>query len=227
MNILIYLGILIISIMSIYLAKKYLGKQGLAITFIGMSALSFLLSFKYITLSTINLNSNSITFITMFTSLYLLLETTDKKEVKELTNLNFIINIFTGLMLYIMTYYTQSLIDTISINMKNVFMNNYRILIVYPLTTILANYLLIIMYNKIKNLYDNAFITTVTTYLLIGIIEGIIYTMLCYDTIIDYKTIILLILSTYMVRLIITIIYSLIIPKFTKKKVKSWIVLIS
>ena len=157
----------------------------------------------------------------MFTSLYLLLETTDKKEVKELTNLNFIINIFTGLMLYIMTYYTQSLTDTISINMKNVFMNNYRILIVYPLTTILANYLLIIMYNKIKNLYDNAFITTVTTYLLIGIIEGIIYTMLCYDTIIDYKTIILLILSTYMVRLIITIIYSLIIPKFTKKKVKS------
>lgn len=221
MNGLIYLGILIISIISIYLAKKYLDKEGLAITFIGMSTLSFLLAFKYITLSTINLNSNSITFITMFTSLYLLLEITDKKEVKEITNLNFIINIFTGVMLYIMTYYTQSLTDTISINMKNVFMNNYRILIIYPLTTLLANYLLIAMYNKIKNLYNNAFITTVTTYLLIGIIEGILYTILCYDRIINYKTIILLILSTYMIRLIITIIYSLIIPKFTRKKVKS------
>lgn len=221
MNVLIYISILIIAIISVYLAKKFLGKQGLIITFVGMSTLSFLLAFKYITLSTINLNANCITFITMFTSLYLLLETTDKKEAKEATNLNFIINIFTAMMLYIMTYYTQSLTDTISINMKNVFSNNYRILIVYPLTTLLSNYLLIIMYNKIKSLYDNAFITTVTTYLLIGIIEGILYTILCYDTILTYKTIILLVLSTYMIRLIITIIYSLIIPKLIKKKVKS------
>lgn len=221
MNVLIYISILIIAIISVYLAKKFLGKQGLIITFVGMSTLSFLLTFKYVTLSTINLNANCITFITMFTSLYLLLETTDKKEAKEATNLNFIINIFIAMMLYIMTYYTQSLTDTISINMKNVFSNNYRILIVYPLTTLLSNYLLIIMYNKIKSLYDNAFITTVTTYLLIGIIDGILYTILCYDTILTYKTIILLVLSTYMIRLIITIIYSLIIPKLIKKKVKS------
>ncbi|MBQ8682081.1 MAG: VUT family protein [Bacilli bacterium] len=221
MNIIIYLGILIISIFSIQLAKKYLGKLGLTITFIVMSTVSFLLAFKYITLSTININSNSITYVTMFTTLYMLLESTNKKEVKEIINLNFIINIFTAMMLYIMTYYTQSLTDTISINMKNVFSSNYQILIVYPLTTLLSNYLLIRVHEKIKKLYDNHFITTVTTYLLIGIIEGIIYTLLVYNQILNTKTIILVILSTYMVRLILTVIYSLFLTLLSKKKVKS------
>lgn len=221
MNSLIYLCILIISIFSIYIANKLLGKIGLTVTFIGMSLVSFLLAFKYVTLSTINLNANSIPYVTMFTSLYLLLETIPKKEVKEITNLNFIINIFSAIMLFLMTYHTQSLTDTISINMKNVFINNYKILIIYPITTLISNYLLIWMYDKIKKLYDIPFITTVTTYLLIGLIEGILYNLLVYDKVLNYKTIILIILSTYMVRLIITVIYSLFLTILSKKKVKS------
>lgn len=220
MNILIYLCILIISIFSIYISKKLLGNLGLKITFLGMNIVSFILAFKYVTLSTINLNANSITYITMFTCAYLLLETTDKKEVKKLTNLNFIISIFSAVILYIMTYYTQSLTDTISINMKNVFLNNYRILLAYPVTTLLSNYILIGTYEKIKNLYDNMFISTVTTYLLIGIIEGIIYTSLVYYQVLSTKIIIQLILSTYMIRLILTVIYSLFLTVLPKKKVK-------
>lgn len=221
MNSLIYLCVLILSMITIYLTRKFFGKLGLTITFITMSSISLLLAFKYVTLSTINLNSNCIPYVTMFTSLYLLLETTSKREAKELANLNFIVNIFMSLMLYIMTYYTQSLTDTISINMKNVFEVNYKILIIYPITTLLSNYLLIWTYEKIRKLYDNSFITTVTTYLLIGIIEGILYTLFVYDKILNYKTIILIILSTYMIRLIITIIYSIFLTLLSKKKVNS------
>ena len=221
MNVVLYLCILIISIVSIYFANKLLGKLGLTITFIGMSTVSFILTFKYVTLSTINLNANCVPYVTMLISLYLLLETTNKKETKEIINLNFIINIFIALMIYIMTYYTQSLTDTISINMKNVFGSNSQILIVYPLTTLLSNYLLIWVYEKIKKLYDNHFITTVTIYLLIGIIEGIIYTLLVYSKILNIKTIILIILSTYMIRLITTVIYSLFLTLLSKKKVIS------
>ncbi len=220
MNILIYLCILIISMLVLYISKKTLGNLGLIATFIGMNLLSLILAFKYITLSTINLNSNSITYITMFTSLYLLLEKRDKKEVKKIINLSFIINIFSAIMLFIMTYYTQSLTDTISINMKNVFFNNYQILIIYPLTTLLSNYILIWAYDKIKNLYDNIFIATVTTYLLVGIIEGLIYTPLAYYQILNVKTIIQLILSTYMIRLILTVIYSIYLTLLSRKEVK-------
>ena len=155
----------------------------------------------------------------MFSSLYLLLDTTSKDEVKKLSNKNFIISIFTSVILYMMTYHTQSLTDTIGINMKNVFEANSIILLTYPIVTLIANYLLIYMYEKIKKLYDNMFITTVTTFLLVGIIEGIIYTFISYYNILNLKTIIKLILSTYMIKLILTVIYSIYLMIITKKKV--------
>lgn len=220
MNFVIYLCILIICVLSLYLLKKLLGKNGLIFIFITTSILSLLLTFKYIKLSTIHVNANSITFVTMFTSLYLLLESTSKEEVKKITNLNFILTIFTSIILYMMAYHVQSLTDTISINMKNVFITNDRMLITYPITTLLSNYLLIWMYKKIRSLYDIPFITTVTTYLLIGLIEAILYYFIVYYKILMPKTIIKLLLSTYMIRLIITIIYSIILTLLTNKKVK-------
>lgn len=221
MNELIYLSILIITMLSLYLAKKLKKTLGLTIIFLEMSLISFILAFKYITLSTIHINSNSITYMTMFASLYLLLETTNKSEVKKIVNLNFLVSIFSAILLWIMTRHTISLTDTIGINIKNVFGDNYRILIIYPFTTLISNYLLIWMYNKIKNLYDNTFITMVTTYLLIGIIEGIIYTIFVYNNILTIKVMIQLILSTYMIRLIITVIYSLFLTLIYQKKVQN------
>ena len=159
----------------------------------------------------------------MFTSLYLLLESTNKEEVKKITNMNFILTTFSSLLLYIMSYYVQSLNDTVSVNMKNVFINNSIILIVFPITTLISNYLLIWMYKKIRSLYDIPFITTVTTYLLIGLIEAILYfTSINLVDIrnIDIKIIIKLLLSSYMIRLIITIIYSIFLTLLTRKKVK-------
>jgi len=219
MNVIIYMLILALSMFSLYIFRNLLGNLGLKIVFILMNITSFLLAFKYITLATINLNANSITYITMFSSLYLLLDTTSKEEVKKLSNQNFIISIFTSIILYMMTYHTQSLTDTIGINMKNVFETNSIILLTYPIVTLIANYLLIYMYEKIKKLYDNMFITTVTTFLLVGIIEGIIYTFISYYNVLTPKTIIQLILSTYMIQLILTVIYSIYLMIITKKKV--------
>lgn len=222
MNILIYFCILIITTISIYLLNKFLNKQGLTIALITMNIISLITSFKYITLSTINLNANSITYIAMFTTIYILIENYSVKETKKIINQNFIITIFTSILLFLMSYHTQSITDTISINMKNVFITNYRVLITYPITTLLSNYILITLYQKMKTLYDLPFITTVTTYLVVGLISTLTYHLGSYLNILTIKTIIKLSLSTYMISLIITIIYSLIMPIFNKKKVKQW-----
>lgn len=219
MNVLIYIGLLVISMLSLYFFKKLLGNLGLKIVFVLMSITSFVLAFKYISLTTISLNANCITYITMYSSLYLLLDNTSKEDAKKISNQNFIINIFFSIILYLMTNHNSSLTDTIGINIKNVFEVNSIILLTYPIVTLISNYLLIIMYEKIKKLYDNMFITTVTTFMLIGIIEGIIYTTISYYNILNFKTIIELILSTYMIKLIITVIYSIYLMFMTKKKV--------
>lgn len=219
MNVIICLLMLLICIITLSLFKKILGELGIKIVFILMSITSFLLTFKYINIWEFNINANCVTYITMFSALYLLLENKDKKETKKIINLNFLLNILCSVIIYISTYHTQSLTDTVGINMKNVFRGIPIILISFPIITLLANYSLTIMYKKIKSLYDNLFITTVTTFLLIGIIEGVLYTLISYYNILTLKIIIELILSTYMIKLILTVIYSIILMKITKKKV--------
>lgn len=219
MNILIYLSILIILILFLFLISKLLGNLGLIVTTIMTGVLALITSFKYITLTTIDINSSVILYITMYTSLYLLLENTTEKETKKIVVLNFLINIFTAFFLFLMSYHTQSLTDSISINMKNVFIGNYRILITYPISTFLSSILLILFYQKIKKLYDLPFITTVTTYLVIGLLNNLIFYLGSYYNIFTLKIIIELSLSTYMIGLIITVIYSLILPKLSKMKV--------
>lgn len=220
MNELLCICILIISLTIIYIAKKQSSKLGLMIVYITSSIISFILTFKVIAISTINFNSNAIIYVTMFTSLYLMLDKYSKKEVNSIIDLGFLMNIFCAIMLYIMSYYTQSLTDTVGINMQNVFINNSRILITYPVTLLISQKLLTVVYDKIKNLYDNIFISTVTTYLAVGLIEVILYTGISYLNIFEPTTIIKILLSTYMTRLIITVIYSLFLTIINKKKVK-------
>jgi hypothetical protein len=165
-----------------------------------------------------NINANSITYISMFSILYLYLEKTNKKETKKLINLNFILNLVIVSLLILMSLYIQNIDDTVGINMKNVFLDNYRILLAYPITITLCLYGIIYMYNKIKTIYDNLFITTTVTFLLIGLLEIILFTIISYLGILNIKTIIKLILSTYMLKIILTVIYSLYLILISSKK---------
>lgn len=219
MNILIYLSIIIILILFLFLISKLLGNLGLIMSTIMTGVLALITSFKYTTLTTIDINSSVVLYITMYTSLYLLLENTTEKETKKIVVLNFLINIFTAFFLFLMSYHTQALTDSISINMKNVFIENYRILITYPVSTFFSSILLILLYQKIKKLYDLPFITTVTTYLVVGLVNALTFYLGSYYNIFTLKVIIELSLSTYMIGLIITVIYSLILPKLSKMKV--------
>ncbi len=219
MNILIYLSIIIILILFLFLISKLLGNLGLIMSTIMTGVLALITSFKYTTLTTIDINSSVVLYITMYTSLYLLLENTTEKETKKIVVLNFLINIFTAFFLFLMSYHTQALTDSISINMKNVFIENYRILITYPVSTFFSSILLILLYQKIKKLYDLPFITTVTTYLVVGLVNAITFYLGSYYNIFTLKVIIELSLSTYMIGLIITVIYSLVLPKLSKMKV--------
>ena len=223
MNSLLFILILIVSIFITYICSKYLKKEGLIVLFTTSSIISYILSFKYLAFQNISYNANSIAYITMLTALYLLLEKKYSKDVNRIINLNFILSIMIGITLYITSNYTQSLSDTVGINMTNVFINNYRILIAYPISIFISQKILIRIYEKIKKLYDNLFISTVTTYLAIDLISLIIYILISYFNILNNSDLIKLILSTYMIRLIITLIYSLFLTILTKKKVKSWI----
>ena len=224
MNILLLLCILIILTLAIYLLQKTLDKLGLLIGITLMNILAFILSFKYTILSNITISTNSIAFISMLTVIYMYYEKTNEKETKKVINEIFIINIIAAGLLYMMSLYPQEVINTVGINIKNVFIDNYRMLIAYPITTLLSSYGMIYIYKKIKNLYDNMFISTTVSFLIIGLLELLLFNLITYLFRFNFKTIIELTLGTYMVRIILTVIYSFYLTLLLKKKkVRKWI----
>lgn len=220
MNLILLIVAVIISLFITFITNKYMGKLGIIALYTISNLVAFILSFKLINISNLNFISNTLVYVMMLTMLYLLLERKETSEVKKIINFTFFINIFSSMMLYITSSYTQSLTDTIGINMTNVFINNYRILLAYPISQFVSQKILIYVYDRIKKIYDNLFISTVTTYLLIGLIEILLFSIVAYYNILRNKVIIEIILSTYMIRLIITVIYSLLLPIFLKKAKK-------
>ena len=224
MNLILLIVAVIISLFITFITNKYMGKLGIVALYTISNLVAFILSFKLINISNLNFISNTLVYVMMLTMLYLLLERKETSEAKKIINFTFFINIFSSIMLYITSSYTQSLTDTIGINMTNVFINNYRMLLAYPISQFVSQKILIYVYDRIKKIYDNLFISTVTTYLLIGLIEILLFSIVAYYNILRNKVIIEIILSTYMIRLIITVIYSLLLPIFLKKakKVIKW-----
>lgn len=224
MNEIILLCILMICLLYFYFNNDILKEKDVTIIATTASILSFILSFKYIKLSNLITNSNIIIYSTMFISICLLLERQSKKKVINTINLIFFINIICGLTLYLLPMYTQSLNDTVSINMKNVFNDNYKVLLFYPLTIWITQHLLVLVYKKTKKIYDNLFISMTTTYLCVGLVDSIVFSLLCYYNELNNQTIIKIILSSYMPRLIVVVLFSIIFTYYTKKKVKEWII---
>ena len=220
MNLILLIVAVIISLFITFITNKYMGKLGIIALYTISNLVAFILSFKLINISNLNFISNTLVYVMMLTMLYLLLERKETSEAKKIINFTFFINIFSSIMLYITSSYTQSLTDTIGINMTNVFINNYRILLAYPISQFVSQKILIYVYDRIKKIYDNLFISTVTTYLLIGLIEILLFSIVAYYNILRNKVIIEIILSTYIIRLIITVIYSLLLPIFLKKAKK-------
>lgn len=220
MNLILLIVAVIISLFITFITNKYMGKLGIIALYTISNLVTFILSFKLINISNLNFISNTLVYVMMLTMLYLLLERKETSEAKKIINFTFFINIFSSIMLYITSSYTQSLTDTIGINMTNVFINNYRMLLAYPISQFVSQKILIYVYDRIKKIYDNLFISTVTTYLLIGLIEILLFSIVAYYNILRNKVIIEIILSTYMIRLIITVIYSLLLPIFLKKAKK-------
>ena len=218
MNMLIGFCILSISLLLIYIFTRNKDSLETSILFTILNTITFILSFKYTTISTFPVNTNSITFVSMLSVLYIYYERNNIKETRKLINQTFVINIGACLLLLLSSFYTQTIDDTIGINMKNLFIDNYRILITYPIVFLLSNYGIIYIYKKIKDIYDNMFISTSVSFLLIGLIELIVFTLCSYLMKFDMRTIVRLILSTYMLRILLTILYSFFLTFIIKKK---------
>ena len=99
--------------------------------------------------------------------------------------------------------------------------DNYKILLIYPILLAILQLLTYLVYNSIKELKLNIQNNIIISSLTILMVDSVIFNLFAYLFKIKLSNIILLILSNYLIKILLTAIYSYIISKqIDNKKVK-------
>ncbi len=218
MSEIIFLIITIISMITIPLAYNYLDKKGLYIMLIIMTIVSYLLSFKVLNIWGLSVNANVITTISILEIVYLLIEKETKKNHYNYLFLTIFCLIATAFAILTTSSYIPSINDTLSTNMKGLFIDNYQILIIFPLLLIITEIISPPIYLTLNQIYQNKIISINLIYMVLGLLNSLIFSFIAYASDPSFLSKLNIALATYFIGLIISILYTPIFNYLTSKK---------
>lgn len=218
MSEIIFLIITIISMITIPLAYNYLDKKGLYIMLIIMTIVSYLLSFKVLNIWGLSVNANVITTISILEIVYLLIEKETKKNHYNYLFLTIFCLIATAFAILTTSSYIPSINDTLSTNMKGLFIDNYQILIIFPLLLIITEIISPQIYLNLNQIYQNKIISINLIYMVLGLLNSLIFSFIAYASDPSFLSKLNIALATYFIGLIISILYTPIFNYLTSKK---------
>ncbi len=218
MSEIIFLIITIISMITIPLAYNYLDKKGLYIMLIIMTIVSYLLSFKVLNIWGLSVNANVITTISILEIVYLLIEKETKKNHYNYLFLTIFCLIATAFAILTTSSYIPSINDTLSTNMKGLFIDNYQILIIFPLLLIITEIISPQIYLTLNQIYQNKIISINLIYMVLGLLNSLIFSFIAYASDPSFLSKLNIALATYFIGLIISILYTPIFNYLTSKK---------
>lgn len=223
MNLLIFILLIVLSIFFMYISLYMLDKKNYRYIYLIYSILGYLMSFKIIKLASINLSANIVIETLFLTLTYLIIEKTTKEEFIKIVKNIFKYNLLVGVLLLFGSLYIPVVTDVVSINIKYMIIDNYKILLIYPILLAILQLLTYLVYNSIKELKLNIQNNIIISSLTILMVDSVIFNLFAYLFKIKLSNIILLILSNYLIKILLTTIYSYIISKqIDNKKVKIW-----
>lgn len=221
MNLLIFILLIVLSIFFMYISLYMLDKKNYRYIYLIYSILGYLMSFKIIKLASINLSANIVIETLFLTLTYLIIEKTTKEEFIKIVKNIFKYNLLVGVLLLFGSLYIPVVTDVVSINIKYMIIDNYKILLIYPILLTILQLLTYLVYNSIKELKLNIQNNIIISSLTILMVDSVIFNLFAYLFKIKLSNIILLILSNYLIKILLTAIYSYIISKqIDNKKVK-------
>ena len=219
-SIIIVLLLILVSLLLIYSMYKIYDKRGLYFSLVIMNIMSFILSFKIIKIFSLNINLGLIPMISIFTIIYIIITKYSIKDKKTILSLSLYTNIITSILILITNYFIPTVSETISISIKGTFEYNYKILILYPIIILLSQYIIIKLFNYLKELQSNIIINITLTYITTGLVYTLVFYLIAYINLIDIKNTIFMGVSSFLIGIIITLLNNLIIDLIFKKKVK-------
>lgn len=218
----IFMIMLIISIISIPLVYYLFNKMGLKILFIILNFISFIFSLKIVHVFNIDFNLMIISYVALLSLLYINKKKMckEKRNIKELNKNKNMIIMYIFLILsfmIILLLYKHSVTDLVTANLNKIINNNYIVLISYPIIITLCLYLTYKIYNILKKSTNVLFINVSLTTILVGIIDCIIFSIISNIGMLDIQSSIKLGLGSYLVKIILSIIFIPVISYINKK----------
>ena len=218
MNEIIFFIILFIIFFATYLLYIIFDKRGLYFSIVLLNIMTLILSFKIITFLKLNINLGIMPYLGILNILYIFMIKYGNKEIKELEKISLYTNVLGAVFLVIINYFIPAITETISINIKDSFINNYKILIAYPIIMFVSQYLVTKLYSFVASIQNNKSVCILLTYIITALIYTVIFYIISYIKILSIKDSIYIGISTYIVGLIITIISIIFINYLSKNK---------
>ena len=216
----ILLIVILLSLLCIFGFYKLLNKTGLYYAMIILNLIGYILSFKITSVLRTNVNLGIIPLIAAYTCLYLFLIKYGNKEMKKIYTMTLYSNIIFGVLIFIINYYIPALTEIISLNIKETFINNYKILILYPFIVLIGQYVINKIYGYVTLVQNSIFLSIMLTYIISAVIYIIIFYVLGYINIMNFRNSLYLGITTYIIGIVVTIINIAFIYVLTRKKVK-------
>lgn len=219
MDLVLLIVLMVLCLAFMILITYFSEKKSVIYSYIMCNIINYILSFKIINVFGLNINANVITSVIFILMTYLIIEKTNVKEYKKIILQVLNINIIIAIFLFITSIYIGAVNDTYMIDIKNVFLSNYKILLSYPFVTMITELVLFIIY---KNTYEdniNANLRIILTNLNALMCDTFIFNIFGYIFSISYREVILLIITNYLIKVLLTSLISPLITYLFGKKV--------
>ncbi len=222
MNGVVFLLLFVICIGLIYIVHRYFGKHEFYLLTVIYSIISFMMSFKLITILGININM-SITFSSgLIMMMYYFVNRYDNVEINKYI-ITIMMSVLSSIIIILLgSIMIPSIYDENLILFKDLFFDNLAIIILYPIALFITLILSSYSFKELKKVDKNRTAKTVLT--LVGIIFVDVFVLIyfSYAFIIKFDDSILIAIGNYFVKIIvITIMYLLLNKIMRVKKVKS------
>lgn len=219
MSEIILIIMLLLSLFIIYSLYKMFAKEGIYYSTILLSIIGFVLAFKISPVLKMDINLSIISFISIMTNMYIYILKYGKKEVNKIIYLTLYGNIMIMLLLIITNYFIPTITETISINMKDTFEYNYKILFCYPIIVYLSQYASVKLFSLVSRIQNNILISIVLTNIITSLIYTVLFLLISYINILSFRDSIFVSVSTYIIGFLISMIAIPFILFITGKKV--------
>ena len=222
MNVLIFVLFAIICIGFIYIVHKYFGKHEFYLLGVVYSIISFILSFKIITIFGLNANMSIIFNSGIIGILYYFVSRFGNKEGKKYIMTIMISTISCIILSLLGSVMLPSIYDDNIILFKELIIDNLAILLIYPasllITLLLSNY----SFRELKEVQKNKTFKTILALIGIVFVDVFVFIYFSYAIIIRFDDSLLIAIDNYFIKTIYMVTMYFLVNKIIKiKKVKA------